>query len=167
MSVLLSCFLTVKLIPHEQGKLIFFTFFTIQKEETEVPSTPALPCSQTRRSAESPANAESVMLSTLFLLFLYENLLMNVLLKETVCVCCSGRLGPDIPARLSEQAVCSPRCSSERSAGNLLHAHTGEWNVNAIYYYDDSYYDYYHSVALCPREQRLMLVGVIARKGGR
>lgn len=40
-------------------------------------------------------------------------------------VCCSGRHRPNVPAWLAEQALCSPRCSSERSAGNLLHARTG------------------------------------------
>lgn len=43
---------------HEYDYLNIDAFFNTQEEETTVPSTAALPCSETRRSAASPAHAE-------------------------------------------------------------------------------------------------------------
>lgn len=51
-----------------------------------------------------------------------------------MCVCHSGGHRPDVPARLPEQTLCSPRSGSERPAGSLLHAHTGEKHLRSIKY---------------------------------
>lgn len=55
-----------------------------------------------------------------------QNLNMSFLKSLCICVCFSGGHRSNIPAWFSEPTLCSARCSSEGSAGGLLHAGPGE-----------------------------------------